>query len=134
VTAGDYLQDGQTLILLAEDSRTVQAMVSSRLERSGYDVLVTDNGNDALRLARERLPALAVLDVEMPGLTGLEVTRLLRADDATRDIPVILLTALDGDAAVTEGYEAGANDYITKPFSPQELQSRVKSLLGTVGP
>ena len=131
MAADDYLQDDQTLILLAEDSPSVQAMVSFRLERSGYDVLVTDNGEDALRLARERLPALAVLDVEMPGLSGLEVTRRLRADDQTRDIPVILLTSLDGDLAVAEGYEAGANDYVTKPFSPQELQTRVKGLLGT---
>ncbi|HYP22778.1 MAG TPA: response regulator, partial [Actinomycetota bacterium] len=131
LTAGDYLQDDQTLILLAEDSPSVQAMVSFRLERSGYDVLVTDNGDDALRLARERLPALAVLDVEMPGLSGLEVTRRLRAEDQTRDMPVILLTSLDGELAVAEGYEAGANDYVTKPFSPQELQTRVKGLLGT---
>lgn len=131
MAGGDYLQDDQTLILLAEDSPSVQAMVSFRLERSGYDVLVTDNGEDALRLARERLPALAVLDVEMPGLSGLEVTRRLRAEEQTRDIPVILLTSLDGELAVAEGYEAGANDYVTKPFSPQELQTRVKDLLGT---
>ena len=131
MAAGDYIRDDQTLILLAEDSPSVQAMVSFRLERSGYDVLVTDNGEDALRLARERLPALAVLDVEMPGLSGLEVTRRLRAEDQTRHIPVILLTSLDGDLAVAEGYEAGANDYVTKPFSPQELQTRVKGLLGT---
>ena len=131
MAAGDHLQDDQTLILLAEDSPSVQAMVSFRLERSGYSVLVTDNGEDALRLARERLPALAVLDVDMPGLSGLEVTRRLRADDQTRDMPVILLTSLDGDLAVAEGYEAGANDYVTKPFSPQELQTRVKGLLGT---
>jgi DNA-binding response OmpR family regulator len=126
----DYLDAERILILLAEDSHTIQAMVSSRLERSGYDVLAVDNGNEALRLARERRPALAVLDVEMPGLSGIEITRELRADAELRDLPVILLTARDNEADVAAGYEAGANDYITKPFSPQELQSRVKGLLG----
>lgn len=126
----DYLADERILILIAEDSHTIQAMVTSRLERSGYDVLAVDNGDEALRLARERRPALAVLDVEMPGLSGIEVTRRLRADEETRNLPVILLTARDNDADVEAGYEAGASDYITKPFSPQELQSRVKGLLG----
>lgn len=129
----DYLADERILILIAEDSHTIQAMVTSRLERSGYDVLAVDNGDEALRLARERRPALAVLDVEMPGLSGIEVTRRLRADEETRNLPVILLTARDNDADVEAGYEAGASDYITKPFSPQELQSRVKGLLGPSG-
>jgi DNA-binding response OmpR family regulator len=129
VTVLDYGETQRTVILVAEDSHTVQAMVSSRLERSGYDVLATDNGSDALRLAQERRPALVILDIEMPGMTGVEVTRRLRADDGTRGIPVILLTSRDGEADVAAGYAAGASDYITKPFSPQELQLRVESLL-----
>jgi CheY-like chemotaxis protein len=129
VTALDYGETERTMILVAEDSHTVQAMVSSRLERSGYDVLATDNGSDALRLAQEHRPALVILDIEMPGMTGVEVTRRLRADDGTRGIPVILLTSRDQDADVAAGYAAGASEYITKPFSPQELQSRVESLL-----
>jgi CheY-like chemotaxis protein len=129
VTALDYGETERTMILVAEDSHTVQAMVSSRLERSGYDVLATDNGSDALRLAQEHRPALVILDIEMPGMTGVEVTRRLRADDGTRGIPVILLTSRDQDADIAAGYAAGASEYITKPFSPQELQSRVESLL-----
>jgi two-component system, OmpR family, phosphate regulon response regulator PhoB len=131
MTGLDYGDTERPVILVAEDSHTVQAMVSSRLERSGYDVLATDNGSDALRLAQERRPALVILDVEMPGMTGVEVTRMLRAENGTRDIPIILLTAFGEETDVAAGYAAGANDYITKPFSPQELQSRVLSLLGT---
>ncbi len=118
------------LILVADDSRTILSMVASRLERSGYEVVTTANGEDALRVAEERRPALVILDVEMPKLTGLEVTRELRANEATREIPIVLLTSHDEEAYVAAGYEAGATDYITKPFSPQELQAHVERILG----
>src|SRR4030081_2955822 len=118
------------LILVADDSRTILTMVASRLERSGYEVLTSANGEDALRLAEERLPALVILDVEMPKLDGLEGTRRLRANDLTREIPIVLLTARDEEAHLAEGYAAGANAYITKPFSPQELEVRVEEMLG----
>ena len=105
-------------------------MVGSRLERSGYEVLTAANGKSALQLAEERRPALIVLDVEMPGLDGYEVTRRLRAGDATRAIPIVLLTSHDTEAEVAAGYEAGATEYITKPFSPQELEASIERLLG----
>lgn len=105
-------------------------MVASRLERSGYEVLTTTNGDDALQLVQERDPALVILDVEMPKLDGYEVTRRLRADEATNGVPIILLTAHDDEAAKTAGYDAGATDYITKPFSPQELEAAVERILG----
>ena len=118
------------LILIADDSRTIVSMVSSRLERSGYEVLTTANGEDALKLAQEREPVLVILDVEMPKLDGYEVTRRLRANEATSALPIILLTARDDEDAQATGYEAGATDYITKPFSPQELEAAVERILG----
>ena len=87
------------------------------------------DGEEALALALERVPALAVLDVMMPKLDGYEVTRRLRSDEATRRVPVILLTARVQDADVARGFEAGADDYLRKPFSPQELRARVQAIL-----
>jgi len=97
-----------------------------RLERSGYAVIAANDGLEALQLATECRPDLVILDVTMPGLTGVEVTRALRARDES--VPVILLTAHANDADVDKGGDAGADVYVTKPFSPQELESRVRAL------
>jgi two-component system alkaline phosphatase synthesis response regulator PhoP len=118
------------LILVADDSRTILSMVASRLERSGYEVVTATNGEEALRLSEERRPSLAILDVEMPKLDGYEVTRRLRANELTATIPIVLLTARDSEEERAAGLEAGATDYITKPFSPQELEARVEQVLG----
>jgi DNA-binding response OmpR family regulator len=117
------------LILIADDSRTIVSMVSSRLERAGYEVLTTANGEEALKLATERQPTLVVLDVEMPKLDGYEVTRRLRANEATSSLPIILLTSHDDAASLATGYEAGATEYITKPFSPQDLVAAIERIL-----
>lgn len=118
------------IVLVADDSRTVLAMVTSRLERGGYEVVTAANGKDALELARERTPTLVILDVEMPELDGLEVTRRLRAEPATSQIPIILLTSRDEELSVMAGIAAGATAYITKPFSPQELEDQIQGILG----
>ena len=118
------------LVLAADDDPLILELVTFRLERSGYEVVTATNGEDALRLLQERRPALAVLDVMMPGLNGYEVTRRLRADEATKGIPVILLTARVQEADVSRGFEVGADDYLAKPFSPQELRARVQAILG----
>lgn len=118
------------LVLAADDDPLIRELIQFRLERSGYEVVTAENGDDALRLALERRPDLAVLDVMMPGLNGYEVTRRLRADEETRRIPIILLTARVQEADVAQGFEAGADDYLTKPFSPQELRARVQAILG----
>ena len=97
------------------------------LERSGYEVIAAQDGADALALAFDRSPDLAILDISMPELTGVEVTRTLRERNFTR--PVILLTALTQNADVAAGAAAGADAYLTKPFSPQELESRVRALI-----
>ena len=122
--------DGAPLVLVADDDEDVLGLVSFRLERSGYEVAAAKDGEEALRLARELSPALVVLDVMMPRLDGYEVTRRLREDEATRGIPVILLTALAQEADVARGFESGADDYLRKPFSPQELAARVQAVLG----
>ena len=118
------------LVLVADDDPDILSLVSFRLERAGYDVISAEDGEEALRLARERTPDLAVLDVTMPKLTGYDVTRELRAGDTTAKMPVILLTARVQEADVSRGFEAGADDYIKKPFSPQELRARVQAILG----
>jgi DNA-binding response OmpR family regulator len=114
------------LVLIADDDADIRMLVRLRLERSGYTVVAANDGIQALALAAECDPDLAILDVSMPGLSGVEVTRLLREQRPT--LPVILLTAHANDTDVAEGASAGANAYVTKPFSPQELESRVRSL------
>ena len=117
-------------VLVAEDDDDIRALVVYRLERSGYEVVEARDGEEALRLAAERQPDLAILDVMMPKLDGYEVTRRLRKDDATSRLPVILLTARTQDSDVSQGFDAGADDYIRKPFSPEELRARVQAILG----
>ena len=116
-------------VLVADDDEDILQLVSFRLERAGYTVVTAADGQQALAAARQHQPDLAVLDVMMPGLNGYEVTRQLRADPATAAIPVILLTARVQEADVSRGFEAGADDYLRKPFSPQELRSRVQAIL-----
>jgi DNA-binding response OmpR family regulator len=123
-------EPGNPLILVADDDDDIRALVTFRLERSGYDVISAADGDQAFALACERLPDLAVLDVMMPGANGLEVTRKLRAREDTNRIPIILLTARASATDVATGFDAGADDYLKKPFSPQELQVRVRAMLG----
>jgi DNA-binding response OmpR family regulator len=118
------------LVLVADDDPDILDLVRYRLERSGYEVATARDGLEAVRLAGELAPSLAVLDVMMPSLNGFEVTRRLREDPATREIPVILLTARAQESDVQEGFAAGADDYIRKPFSPRELSARVQAVLG----
>jgi len=119
----------EPLVLVADDEEDIRALVAFRLERAGYEVITAADGAEALTLATTRLPDLVVLDMMMPKATGLEVTRSLRGQDETKDIPVILLTARAQEADVARGFEAGVDDYVKKPFSPQDLQLRVQTLL-----
>jgi DNA-binding response OmpR family regulator len=121
---------GSDSVLVADDSMTVLSMVTARLERSGFDVIGATDGEEALRLAREHRPRLAVLDLDMPGLTGLQVARHLRQDPDLSGIRIVLLTAHGGEDDVSAGFAAGVDDYIVKPFSPQDLQRRIEQLLG----
>jgi DNA-binding response OmpR family regulator len=124
------LTDRETpLVLVADDEEDIRALVAFRLKRAGYEVITAADGEEALLLATTRLPDLAVLDMMMPKATGLEVTHSMREQAATKDIPVILLTARAQEVDVQRGFEAGADDYVKKPFSPQDLQTRVHALL-----
>jgi DNA-binding response OmpR family regulator len=118
------------VVLAADDDEDILALLVFRLERSGYSVLQARDGEEALERAREAKPDLAVIDVTMPKLDGFELTRRLRAEEDTRRMPIILLTARTQDADLERGFEAGADDYIRKPFSPQELSARVHAILG----
>jgi DNA-binding response OmpR family regulator len=120
----------QPIILAADDDPDILELVGFRLERSGYTVIRATDGEQALAIARESKPDLAVLDVMMPKMDGYEVTRRLREDPATSRMPIILLTARAQEADVQQGFAAGADDYIRKPFSPQELRARVQAILG----
>ncbi len=118
------------LVLVADDDPDILALVRFRLERDGYEVLSAPDGEAALELALARPPDLALLDVMMPRLDGYEVTRRLREQRPTAAIPIILLTARVQEPDVERGFEAGADDYVTKPFSPQALGERVQTALG----
>jgi DNA-binding response OmpR family regulator len=118
------------VILVAEDDEDILELVVFDLEDEGYEVVTARDGEQAITLALERQPDLVLLDVAMPGLDGYEVTRRLRADDSTRATPVVLLTARAQVKDVILGFEAGANDYVTKPFRPDELRTRLHAALG----
>jgi len=118
------------LVLVADDDPDILALVRFCLERDGYEVLSAPDGETALDLALARTPDLALLDVMMPRLDGYEVTRRLREHGPTTTIPIILLTARVQEPDVERGFEAGADDYVTKPFSPQALGERVQAALG----
>ena len=117
------------LVLVADDDEDILQLLSFRLERAGYEVVQARNGDEALRLALELIPALAVLDVMMPGRDGFEVTRELRRNEATSAVPVILLTAKAQATDVAGGLAAGADDYVKKPFDARDLTERVDRLL-----
>lgn len=117
------------VLLIADDDEDILTLVQLRLSRSGFEVIVARDGEEALAIARDRHPDLAVLDWMMPKASGVDVVRALRADVDTNGIPVLLLTARASESDIAEGLAAGADDYIPKPFSPQELATRVQSLL-----
>ena len=116
-------------VLLAEDDADIRVLVTFTLTRAGYQVREFGDGLSALAGAREHPPDLAILDVMMPCMSGLEVCRELRKDPATADIPVVILTALARETDITAGFAAGADDYIVKPFSPREFVIRVNAAL-----
>jgi two-component system phosphate regulon response regulator PhoB len=121
-------------ILIAEDEADVQELVGLHLRNAGFVPVNAENGPEAIRRAREDAPSLIVLDIMLAGMNGLEVCKLLKADGATSRIPLIMLTAKAEEPDRIKGLELGADDYMTKPFSPRELVLRVKSVLRRAGP
>ncbi|MBL7255402.1 response regulator transcription factor [Paractinoplanes lichenicola] len=118
-----------TVVLVADDDADIRDLVAFKLEQAGFEVIAVEDGQTAIEQARSRQPTLAVLDVSMPGLSGIDVCRMLRADPATAGILIIMLTARVQEQDVEGGFSAGADDYVTKPFSPRELVSRIQALL-----
>jgi two-component system phosphate regulon response regulator PhoB len=120
-------------VLVVDDEADIVALVAYHLARSGYRVSTASTGPDALETARRERPALVVLDLMLPGLSGADVLEQLRAGEATRDIAVLMLTARREEQDRIHGLSLGADDYLTKPFSPQELVLRVGAILRRVG-
>ncbi len=118
----------QIVVLVADDDPDILDLVCFRLERAGCAVIPARNGTEALEVARNKRPDVAVLDWMMPELTGPEVIEAIRADPDISHMPVMLLTARVQESDVVKGFESGADDYLTKPFSPQELSHRVQAL------
>ncbi|MBN1691950.1 MAG: response regulator transcription factor [Dehalococcoidales bacterium] len=116
---------GKRVLVVDDDVKTVE-LVKLYLNRDGYRVLTAYDGNDALRIARESRPDLIVLDLMLPGMNGLDVCRTLRQES---DVPIIMLTAMTTDDDRLTGLNIGADDYVTKPFSPRELAARVRAVL-----
>jgi DNA-binding response OmpR family regulator len=125
-------------ILVVDDDRQIVRLVQSYLQQSGFTVLTAYDGEEALHVMRREKPDLVVLDLMLPKRDGLEITRLLRADDQLAAIPILMLTARVDDIDKIVGIELGADDYVTKPFNPQEVVVRVKAILrrssGTLKP
>ena len=117
------------MILVVDDEEDILELVEYNLARSGYGVLSVTTGEDALRSARAESFDLVLLDLMLPGVDGLEVCRVLKNDPQTSSIPILMLTARGEETDIVAGLEAGADDYVTKPFSPRVLLARIKALL-----
>jgi two-component system alkaline phosphatase synthesis response regulator PhoP len=127
------LGDGEKrLILVVEDERDIGDLVRFNLEQEGFAVSVAADGEAGLAAVRQERPSLVILDLMLPGLSGLEVCRKLRAEEATANLPIVVLTAKAAETDRIVGLEMGADDYITKPFSPRELVARVRAVLRRV--
>ncbi|MBI4970863.1 MAG: response regulator [Candidatus Omnitrophica bacterium] len=116
-------------ILVVEDESNILELVKYNLEDAGYRVLASSRGDSGLEQARRQKPDLLVLDLMLPGMNGIEITKILKQDEKTAHIPIIILTAKAQEADKIVGLELGADDYMTKPFSPRELVARVKAVL-----
>jgi two-component system alkaline phosphatase synthesis response regulator PhoP len=116
-------------ILIVEDERDIRDLITFTLQYAGYEVVAATNGEEAIEMARLEMPDLIMMDVRMPRMTGYEACRVLRETEPTQHIPVVFLSAKGQEQEVQSGLEAGAVDYILKPFSPEQLARRVEEIL-----
>lgn len=116
-------------ILIAEDERDIRDLITFTLRFAGHEVVPTANGEEAYQTAQKVLPDLILMDVRMPRMTGYEACQHLKADPTTQDIPVVFLSAKGQESEVRTGLDAGAEEYILKPFSPDQLTERIKAIL-----
>jgi DNA-binding response OmpR family regulator len=116
-------------ILIADDERDIRELITFILTYAGHEVFPTSNGEEAYQMAMQIIPDLMVLDVRMPRMTGYEVCEQIKSNRQTRDIPIVFLSAKGQESEVRMGIDVGADEYILKPFSPEQLLERVKSIL-----
>ena len=121
-------------ILIADDEPNQLELLRFGLEQSGYDVIAASDGQEAINLVLEEMPDLVILDWMMPQVSGIDVCRMLRGNAQTKAVPIIMLSARGEEGDRTLGLDSGADDYMTKPFSPRELNARVKAILRRVNP
>ena len=120
---------GRTTVLVIEDEADLREVLSYNLKREGYRVVTSHSGTDGLRRVREEKPAIVLLDLMLPDLDGVEICQRIRRDPDLRSTPIIMVTAKGDESDVVLGLGVGADDYVTKPFSPKELVARVKAVL-----
>ncbi len=116
-------------ILIVDDEEDIIELIKYNLKNEGYSILKAQTGEQAIKIANRSLPDLIVLDLMLPGIDGLEVTKYLKNDEQTNDIPIVMLTAKGEESDIVAGLELGANDYISKPFSPKVLIARIRAIL-----
>ena len=124
------MSDGKIKVLLVEDDKMIIDMYTLKFNQEGYDIVQAENGKDGLALAKKNIPDIILLDIILPQMDGFTVLKELKADDSTKNIPVVLLTNLGQDGDVKKGLELGAKDYLIKAnFTPSQVVDKVKSVL-----
>jgi len=122
-----------TKILIAEDEPDIRDLVAFTLRFAGYEVVTGSNGEEAVQVAQKEYPDLILLDVRMPRMTGYEACKLIKADPKLKDVPVVFLSAKGQESEIRDGMDAGAEEYLLKPFAPYQLTERVRSILAKFG-
>ncbi len=120
-------------ILIAEDEPDIRELVAFMLRFAGYEVMAASNGEEAVQAATREVPDLVLMDVRMPRMTGYDACRIMKASPELRDVPVVFLSAKGQESEIQSGLEAGAEEYLLKPFSPDELTNRVRTILSKFG-
>jgi len=120
-------------ILIAEDEPDIRELVAFTLRFAGHEVVAGANGEEAVQLAAQEMPDLILMDVRMPRMTGYDACRAMKANPYLKDIPVVFLSAKGQDSEIQTGLEAGAEEYLLKPFAPDQLTERVKAILARFG-
>lgn len=120
-------------ILIAEDEPDIRELVAFTLRFAGHEVTAASNGEDALNLASQIVPDIIIMDVRMPKMTGYDACRAMKADVVLKDIPVVFLSAKGQDSEIQTGLDVGAEEYLLKPFAPDQLVERVKAILAKFG-
>ncbi|HUH98718.1 MAG TPA: response regulator [Anaerolineales bacterium] len=120
-------------ILIAEDEPDIRDLVAFTLRFAGYEVVAANNGEEAVQMASQELPDLILMDVRMPRMTGYDACRAMKANPDLKDIPVVFLSAKGQESEIQTGLEAGAEEYLLKPFAPDQLTDRVRAILSKFG-